>query len=350
MIPQIELAGAYIEITNRCNQKCAYCYNPDNEYRLSASELTDILQCLNKGSTLVLSGGEPTLHDEVASIIKRAGENCVKTEIITNGTLPLSEACLAEIVNFETTIQLTFDSSDPRENNATRGNGAFEKMLLFVDRARLAGWKGKLIIRTNQFVGSDARIAGLLKLAGTLRADLLLISAIQPIGRGNGFDACFKSIDEAEDFLESIELKYADEIGKCKFAVVIDRCGEKGCPFSKEKASTLSITPRIDSKGNVFPCQGFHSSEFIIGNIRNNGINEIVASEKMRMFLELMKFRMEFIKECQQCAFQRICSKGCPGKAYSYTNNIFSHGVSCRSVRSKALANLTNKFGVKGVT
>ena len=343
MLPHIELTGAYVEIINRCNQKCAYCYNPDNESRLATGELIGLLQFLNRGSTLVLSGGEPTLHDGIASIIEETGKSFINTEIITNGTVPLAKECLNQIVKWDTAIQLTFDSSDPHENSATRGEGSFEKMLLFVERARCAGWKGRLIIRVNQFVGSSGRIPGLLKLAERLHADLMAISTVQPIGRGNCFDACFGSIDEAEDYLEKIELMYANEMKMSGFPIIIDRCGEKGCPFSSKKIDVLSVTPRIDSRGNVFPCQGFQAPEFIIGNIRQHDIQKIVTSEKMRDFIDLMKLRMRYINECQQCVFQRMCAKGCPGKAYSYTKNIFSHGVSCRKIRTSALSGLKNR-------
>ncbi len=342
MLPSIELAGAYVEIINRCNQKCAYCYNPDNESWLATSEIMGLLQYMNKGSTLVLSGGEPTLHDGIALIIEAAGKSGIRTEIITNGTVLLSKECLNEIVKWDTAIQLTFDSSDPRENSVTRGEGSFEKMLLFVERVRSAGWKGKLIIRVNQFVGSSSRIPGPLKLAENLHADLMAISTVQPIGRGNCFEACFGSIDEAEDYLEKIELMYTDERKASGFPIIIDRCGEKGCPFSREKADVLSVTPRIDSKGNVFPCQGFQSMEFVIGNIKQHDIRKIITSEEMYSFLDLMRLRMRYISECRQCVFQRICAKGCPAKAYSYTNNIFSHSVSCRKIRSSALDGFKN--------
>ncbi|MBP7867860.1 MAG: radical SAM protein [Acidobacteria bacterium] len=92
---KIPLSGA-LELTRRCNLRCAHCYlghgasrlvHPGEELGtdrwLSLIDEMTAAGCL----TLLLTGGEPLLREDFTSIYRRARENGLLVVVFTNGTL-----------------------------------------------------------------------------------------------------------------------------------------------------------------------------------------------------------------------------------------------------------------------
>ncbi|MFH1403239.1 MAG: radical SAM protein [Candidatus Altiarchaeota archaeon] len=75
-------------ITYRCNQKCPYCFAESDE-NACQDELTydGIIQMLDgfKGSRIYLIGGEPTVRDDLAEIIKEIKKRGFDAILFTNG-------------------------------------------------------------------------------------------------------------------------------------------------------------------------------------------------------------------------------------------------------------------------
>src|SRR5579871_5774858 len=92
------------EITQKCNLRCAHCYNFDRErpYGRSAEELSDgeilrILGELQEAGCLFLSltGGEPLAHPRLDDFIRRARSLGMKVTLKSNGTLLTDERVAA---------------------------------------------------------------------------------------------------------------------------------------------------------------------------------------------------------------------------------------------------------------
>ncbi len=90
-----------IELTQRCNNKCLYCYNPwrapKSNYpkgELSTNQTKEIVTKL-KTETAVnsigLSGGEPFLRPDIGEIVSFIAKKNIRPVIITNGTLLTQE-------------------------------------------------------------------------------------------------------------------------------------------------------------------------------------------------------------------------------------------------------------------
>lgn len=80
----------------------------------------------------------------------------------------------------------------------------------------------------------------------------------------------------------------------------------------------------IKCNGKVISC-GIYHPKFVCGNIRNQSLEEIWESKKMRNFKNL-KIR-EIVKhnnECKQCEHLWFCGVGCRFKALSLRKNILS--------------------------
>ena len=76
-----------------CNMNCSYCYNSDlkikSEGRLSEEEVLDFLKSrIGKIDGVVITGGEPTINNELPSFIKKIKDLGLLVKLDTNGTNP----------------------------------------------------------------------------------------------------------------------------------------------------------------------------------------------------------------------------------------------------------------------
>jgi MoaA/NifB/PqqE/SkfB family radical SAM enzyme len=78
---------AYIQVTRTCNQNCRFCSNPSTGAVISLARARRLIdKYVRDGQDgLILSGGEPTTHPELESIISYAAGKKFSVRIITNG-------------------------------------------------------------------------------------------------------------------------------------------------------------------------------------------------------------------------------------------------------------------------
>ena len=85
--------------TRGCNWNCRYCYNKEICYSQDSLSFEDILTMLAKQSHLteavVVTGGEPTIHDDLPFYLMCFKDMGYKVKLDTNGSNPeLLEECL----------------------------------------------------------------------------------------------------------------------------------------------------------------------------------------------------------------------------------------------------------------
>ncbi|MDD4294522.1 MAG: anaerobic ribonucleoside-triphosphate reductase activating protein [Candidatus Omnitrophica bacterium] len=84
-----------IVFTQGCNLRCPYCHNPELVYpelfceRISEKDVFDFLNTrIEKLEGVVITGGEPTLHDDLPDFIAKVKALGFKVKLDTNGTNP----------------------------------------------------------------------------------------------------------------------------------------------------------------------------------------------------------------------------------------------------------------------
>jgi pyruvate formate lyase activating enzyme len=93
---------AAVAFTQGCDLRCRYCHNPELCERKSTSPrvMDDLLRLLSRRrgllSGVVVCGGEPTLWDELASLLRRLRSMDLAIKLDTNGLHPESTKCLVE--------------------------------------------------------------------------------------------------------------------------------------------------------------------------------------------------------------------------------------------------------------
>lgn len=78
-----------VEITEKCNLRCRYCYgafNPTNQIHLSAQETEILFDALKQRGVMIieLSGGEPTVNPDFDKILEQACQRFNVVTVMTN--------------------------------------------------------------------------------------------------------------------------------------------------------------------------------------------------------------------------------------------------------------------------
>jgi uncharacterized radical SAM superfamily Fe-S cluster-containing enzyme len=78
--------GYFLDITNVCNIKCKYCYHPNGNTHRDVNSIVDEALKFSYLGPILLTGGEPTTHPDLYSIINiLCNINGLEVIIITNG-------------------------------------------------------------------------------------------------------------------------------------------------------------------------------------------------------------------------------------------------------------------------
>jgi len=144
-------ANLFFHILTRCNLKCRHCYiNPDQHgtATLSLATIESWLQVfadLGKPTNLVLLGGEPTLHPDLAGVVKAARRlRFASITIDTNGYLfhdILDRLAPSDLDYFS----FSLDGATEKTNDALRGRGSYAACREGIRRAVAKGFSTSLI-------------------------------------------------------------------------------------------------------------------------------------------------------------------------------------------------------------
>ena len=144
-------ANVFFHIQTQCNLKCSHCYiNPDEHgtHRLDLKQINRWLGALiqkSPGANLVLLGGEPTLHPDLAAAIKAARKRGYGSITIdTNGYLfnDILDRVTPADVDY---VSFSLDGPTPDVNDAIRGKGCYDHCTAGIRQAKAKGFRISLI-------------------------------------------------------------------------------------------------------------------------------------------------------------------------------------------------------------
>ncbi len=149
---RIPLSGS-LEITSRCNLKCAHCYlGPHGEEadrtEMSTGRILGLIDEITNSGCLhfLITGGEPLLHDDFPRIYRYAKERGLLVTVFSNGTLVTDRVVglFRELPPYEVEITL-YGATAPTYERITGVRGSYEKCMrgirLLVDNKIRLGLK-----------------------------------------------------------------------------------------------------------------------------------------------------------------------------------------------------------------
>ncbi|MFC1829068.1 radical SAM protein, partial [Thermodesulfobacteriota bacterium] len=117
-----------IDITNRCNLRCRYCYHfsspGDVDQDLPANEWLKFFEELNDCAVMnvILAGGEPFFRKDLKELIAGIVKNRMRYSVLSNGTLITDEiAAFLHSTGRCDGVQISIDGSKPETHDVGRG-------------------------------------------------------------------------------------------------------------------------------------------------------------------------------------------------------------------------------------
>lgn len=136
-----------IEMTNACNFACSICFaesGQDEPKFLSTDKAVALAQNAKRSGAAIigLTGGEPTLHPELTTVIRRIKKCGLRTLLITNGFLLKDLEYVRSLKKSGLyAAHIQFDTFDPDLHERMRGNRYIPEKIQAFENARAVGLK-----------------------------------------------------------------------------------------------------------------------------------------------------------------------------------------------------------------
>lgn len=178
--------GMLLEVTHRCPLHCIYCSNPLELAQRDAELGTDDwLRVLTEAAELGVlqvhfSGGEPLLRRDILTLIERASELQMFSNLITSG-IGLTRSAASALKDYDLgSFQLSFQGSDEQMVQQVADGPFWEKKLEAAAMAREAG----LSLSVNAVLHRKNlhQVGDLIELAASLGAERIELANTQYYG------------------------------------------------------------------------------------------------------------------------------------------------------------------------
>jgi len=144
----LKATRADIEITNRCNLHCRYCFVEANTLRkdISTSDWLVILDGMvaHGLKVLLVTGGEPFLHKGALNIIEWATSHDLLVDINTNGAYITRDVARRLHQSGIRHVQISLDSVDQAHHDSLRGRGSHAKAMSAIQTLDSQGVKVRI--------------------------------------------------------------------------------------------------------------------------------------------------------------------------------------------------------------
>lgn len=302
-----------LELTERCNLSCRFCYNSQNP--VDSVCVNDIIRRLaeEKVPEIVLTGGEPLLHPRFSEILHLCSTLFQKTMVQTNGTLINDSVAdlLAENHVFEVNVSLhgSHDLHDFLTMHIGSRKAAYEAIKRLIQRnVRVSS---NFVMTKENIFGLENNLSELYQLG----VHCMTLTRFTPIGIGSSNahlalsrNELIGAIETADRFCMNnagVSILLANSVPFCTLPPSLSSY----CEYCHFGASRFYI----DVNGTVLMCG---MSRVPLGNILQNSFAEIKESSDIFSCHILGK---DVPDKCSGCVNFRRCRGGCRAAALAAT-------------------------------
>lgn len=327
IVPKINI---YYAPTPYCNLKCVYCYAEAESPVAIKNFSTDTKKSYNlidhmisdNTDTIYFTGGEPTLRKDIFALVNYVKSKGVRVGILTNG-ININEKTSIYYKIFDK-ITISLDASYAELNDITRGKGSFNKIV--------SG------IRYLKSQGLNVAITSVISKVNFNNVPSLLKFVYEDLGITSHKLSLYISHGRAKDKSSIMELSY-DEIilfrnmyidflirtnNKTNIISLLQPPLQQG--IKRYVCGIGSSEIFVDNDGNVFPCRLFEKDQYILGNITEKHISDVINNSSTKCFQE--KLCVDNITDCKNCNVRYICGGGCRSSHACYTKDINKSNIS----------------------
>ena len=302
-----------IALTYRCQNRCFFCYasSPDRGHEVPEMTTAEVKIVLSKivsqarVPTVSFTGGEPTLRPDLAELIAYAGEQGLRTNLITNAIRCAEEAFVARLAKAGLkSAQVSLEAADADTHDSVVGHpGAFERTIQGMRNLRAAG------IHTHSNTTINTRNVHALPALVDMLADMgqEYLSMNMVIRTGGAVGVPDISYEEIGDIVLALKRRAEDRgmrfvwyspVPHCLFNPAAHGLGSQSCSTVE---GLLSIAP----DGQVLPCSSFQDG---IGNL----VREDFATIWNRRAARYWRTKEFMPPGCKDCELAEMCCGACP--------------------------------------
>ncbi len=288
----------FFDITQYCNGECKYCFtnstkfSQKNNNELTSNEIIDLLNDLFKIGIKKVSigGGEPFLKN-IEEIIEKTNKE-IKISITSNGTI-LNRKFLEQFKqNKNIKLTISLDSLSNEKSNLIRKNINIDKVIENIKKiCQDEESRQRLSIRTTISRINYKDIYEIIEFCEENKIANLKVNSTNEFGRAKNNKDIILPFKDFMNLLEEL-VEYCNNKVK---NVNVELPVEKYLKGITRKCMCGTTSLYINWDGDVYPC-AFTEGELLLGNIKNNNINEII--NKASEFSHENNF-------CNQCPINR---------------------------------------------
>jgi SynChlorMet cassette radical SAM/SPASM protein ScmE len=332
-----------IDITNRCNLRCKYCYHfsgpGDVGEDLAKVEWLKFFEELNECAVMkvTLAGGEPFFRDDLRELIEGIVINRMRFNILSNGTLITDDmAAFLSATDRCEGVQVSIDGSRPETHDACRGKGSFRKAMdgiKCLQRHQVPVQIRVTITRHNvmDLQGIAALLLDELELPNFSTNAASYMGLCKQNAERVGLSAEDRTL--AMDTLLKLNNKYDNRIGAQAGPLaeatmwtemeLARRNGKKSIPMRGHLTACGCVMDKIAVRadGMIVPCTMLSHIE--LGRINQDDLESIWQNHPdMKNMRERRHISLSDFQFCQGCEYINYCTGNCPGLAYTITGEV----------------------------
>ncbi|MEM4576123.1 MAG: radical SAM protein [Candidatus Nezhaarchaeales archaeon] len=196
--------------TGRCNLSCRHCYASRfvNFKELSTDEALRMVKGLAeiKAKHLSITGGEPTLRDDLPKIIMEAQDRGLEVSVVTNSLL-LKEESMEFLAKRNVEVQVSIDGVTKESFTKIRGP-FFDTLLIKIQKLKALGTSLKPIMTINAI--NYRETGDYVKLCANMETSGAALIPLIPVGRADR-----ELMPDSEMVMESLIMaaQVAEELG-----------------------------------------------------------------------------------------------------------------------------------------
>ena len=325
-------------ITERCNLRCAHCYQDENlEDELLFQDMLAVIEqfknLLDQLSRLKqshvhghinITGGEPFVREDFLDLIKvfYANKDRFSFAILTNGSF-IDEAVAIQLRKLNTTfVQVSIEGSQ-ETNDKIRGSGTFNQSVLALKclvKERINSAISFTAHKANYREFSEVAQIGMRLGVSRVWADRFI-----PWGIGSAMEEQVLSQDETREFIE-IMYKAHNEAARrfCTTEISMRRALQflvgGGTPYECHAGDTLVA---LQPNGDLYPCRRM---PITVGNLLETSLTELYHNNKL---FHSLRDRNRISEGCEECSYSSQCRGGLKCLSYALTGDPFKADPGC---------------------
>ena len=297
------LKEVIISITNRCNSSCRMCDIPKQlSPELSTRQWERVIEDISAMNvpTVVFSGGEPLLREDIFRLISFAKDKGLNVCIASNGIL-INDAVAEKLSGAGIDVVNISIEGPKRIHDYLRGDSSFDKAKNALENLRAHNVETTLatVISHYNYKYLDYAV-NLANECGatTIKFQPFNVLFIKDKSRGEDFFISWRESQELKQIVKEIASscdKYGIATNPCSYLEKVPYyMNNKNLKGSNGCKALWSSCP-INCNGDIYPCWVLSGEDYIVGNVKEKRISDIWNSQRQNLVRE------------------KITNQGCPG-------------------------------------